>query len=133
MTLWGMLQLCQPTLECYLKHKFRVLSLVVVLWNRTALVTLFALSIAEATVRTKLVLLCGILAVLAAPAGAATTYEYDTLGRLSKASYDNGKQIVYAYDQAGNRTQVTTQATPPHAGLVKAKAKKTKKARIRHA
>ena len=39
-------------------------------------------------------------------ASAATTYTYDTLGRLSSVTYDNGKTIVYTYDAAGNRTQV---------------------------
>jgi YD repeat-containing protein len=37
---------------------------------------------------------------------AATTYTYDTLGRLSTVTYDNGETIVYTYDAAGNRTQV---------------------------
>jgi uncharacterized protein RhaS with RHS repeats len=48
-------------------------------------------------------------------AAAATAYTYDTLGRLSTASYDNGKQIVYNYDPAGNRSSVVTQNTPLHA------------------
>ena len=46
------------------------------------------------------------------PASAATTYVYDALGRLASATYDSGKQIVYSYDAAGNRTQVVTQTTP---------------------
>jgi len=46
------------------------------------------------------------------PASAATTYVYDTLGRLASATYDNGKQIIYSYDAAGNRTTVVTQTTP---------------------
>ena len=41
------------------------------------------------------------------PVAAATTYTYDSLGRLSTVTYDNGKEIVYTYDAAGNRTQVT--------------------------
>lgn len=50
---------------------------------------------------------------MSGPSPAATTYVYDALGRLSTASYDNGKQVVYGYDPAGNRSQVITQATPP--------------------
>lgn len=46
------------------------------------------------------------------PASAATVYVYDALGRLISATYDSGKQIVYTYDAAGNRTQVVTQTTP---------------------
>lgn len=54
-------------------------------------------------------------------AGAATTYTYDDLGRLTKATYDNGKEIDYSYDPAGNRTQVVTQASPPMAPLAPAR------------
>jgi YD repeat-containing protein len=46
---------------------------------------------------------------LAAPTLAATSYTYDALGRVSTVTYDGGKQIVYTYDSAGNRTQVVTQ------------------------
>ena len=53
---------------------------------------------------------CAMLALfLAGSADAATTYTYDALGRIVTATYDNGKQIVYSYDAAGNRTQVVTQ------------------------
>lgn len=38
---------------------------------------------------------------------AATTYTYDSLGRLASVTYDNGKQIIYTYDGAGNRTART--------------------------
>jgi hypothetical protein len=47
---------------------------------------------------------------------AATTYTYDSLGRLWIVTYDNGMQITYTYDGAGNRTQVVTHtgtALPP--------------------
>jgi Bacterial Ig domain/RHS Repeat len=44
------------------------------------------------------------------PLDAATTYTYDSLGRLSVVDYDNGYQIVYTYDSAGNRTSVVTQS-----------------------
>ncbi|MFO0350437.1 MAG: Ig-like domain-containing protein, partial [Alphaproteobacteria bacterium] len=36
---------------------------------------------------------------------AATQYEYDALGRLVRVRYDNGKEIAYTYDAAGNRLQ----------------------------
>ena len=32
------------------------------------------------------------------------TYTYDALGRVITATYDNGTQISYNYDAAGNRT-----------------------------
>jgi YD repeat-containing protein len=35
----------------------------------------------------------------------ATRYEYDSLGRLAKATYDNNVQIVYTYDDSGNQTR----------------------------
>jgi YD repeat-containing protein len=35
----------------------------------------------------------------------ATSYEYDTLNRLTRATYDSGFQILYSYDEVGNRTQ----------------------------
>jgi uncharacterized protein RhaS with RHS repeats len=44
---------------------------------------------------------------------AATTYEYDTLGRLSQVCYDNGLTITYNYDAMGNRTSVVTQTGVP--------------------
>lgn len=40
-----------------------------------------------------------------------TTYQYDALGRVIKVTYPDSKQICYAYDSAGNRTQVQRQAT----------------------
>ncbi|WP_090649710.1 RHS repeat domain-containing protein [Asticcacaulis taihuensis] len=40
-----------------------------------------------------------------------TTYQYDALGRVIKVTYPDSKQICYAYDSAGNRTQVKRQAT----------------------
>jgi YD repeat-containing protein len=49
---------------------------------------------------------------------AATTYTYDALGRLSVVNYDNGMQVTYTYDSAGNRTSVVTQTgsnRPPQA------------------
>lgn len=41
----------------------------------------------------------------------SVSYTYDTLGRLTQASYSNGTVIVYTYDASGNRTtQVITGA-----------------------
>jgi len=38
---------------------------------------------------------------------ASTTYGYDPLGRVVSATYGNGVNIRYAYDAAGNRTQLS--------------------------
>ena len=44
---------------------------------------------------------------LAPPAASANEiYEYDALGRLIKVSYENGKDVGYCYDDAGNRRVV---------------------------
>jgi len=40
-------------------------------------------------------------------------YAYDSLGRLTSATYPNGVTITYTYDAAGNRTQVVAASTPP--------------------
>ena len=56
---------------------------------------------------------------------ATTTYQYDTLGRLSSAAYTS-KTITYNFDPAGNRTQVATQTNAPH-GALKKTARKSKK------
>ena len=52
------------------------------------------------------------LCISAVPA-LATTYEYDDLGRLVRETYDNGAEIVYAYDAVGNRTSRTVVVPPP--------------------
>jgi large repetitive protein len=49
------------------------------------------------------------VAAVSALAGAA--YTYDALGRIVSVRYDDGKQIVYVYDPAGNRTQEVVSAT----------------------
>ncbi len=59
---------------------------------------------------------CGLLAAVliacaSAPAIAATTFTYDDLGRVTSETYDDGKEIIYSYDAAGNRTQVVITAT----------------------
>jgi len=55
------------------------------------------------------ILCAGMLWGTSAHAG-NTTYQYDALGRVIKVTYPDSKQICYAYDSAGNRTQVKRQA-----------------------
>jgi len=40
-----------------------------------------------------------------------TLFQYDSLGRVIKVIYPDNKQVCFAYDAAGNRTQVKRQAT----------------------
>ena len=55
----------------------------------------------------RLILCTFVVAIgFATPSLAATTYTYDTLGRVSSVTYDNGLIVVYSYDSVGNRTQV---------------------------
>jgi YD repeat-containing protein len=42
-----------------------------------------------------------------------TQYKYDSLGRLVLVIFDDGSSVTYAYDSAGNRTQVVRSATTP--------------------
>lgn len=42
----------------------------------------------------------------------SVAYTYDSLGRLSKATYANGVVITYVYDAAGNRTSYTVAGAP---------------------
>lgn len=57
------------------------------------------------------ILLSCLTAALVFPAAHAqaanVTYTYDLLSRLTQITYDNGTTIVYAYDNAGNRTTVS--------------------------
>lgn len=53
-----------------------------------------------------LAVLCG-----AVQAG-SVSYTYDSLGRLSKATYANGVVITYVYDAAGNRTSYIVTGAP---------------------
>jgi len=60
------------------------------------------------------------VAVLATLAGgipvassATIAFNYDNLGRLTTAIYDNGLCVTYSYDANGNRTAITTIATTP--------------------
>jgi len=58
---------------------------------------------------------CGLVVALSAtgaPLAATASYEYDALGRLTRVSSSDGKQVIYGLDAAGNRTQVVS-GTPP--------------------
>jgi YD repeat-containing protein len=43
--------------------------------------------------------------------GETISYEYDAMGRLTKATYGSGAVIEYVYDKAGNRLASTTSLT----------------------
>ena len=49
-------------------------------------------------------IVCVTLCVGAAWVTAGTQYEYDALGRVVKATHDNGHSVTYSYDAAGNIT-----------------------------
>jgi len=58
-----------------------------------------------------LIVLFAIIAPMAARATGSIAYTYDTLGRITSATYDNGV-IYYTYDAAGNRlTQIVNVTT----------------------
>lgn len=42
----------------------------------------------------------------------SVSYIYDSLGRLSKATYASGVVITYVYDASGNRTSYTVTGAP---------------------
>lgn len=44
---------------------------------------------------------------------ASATYEYDTKGRVSKITYNDGTVVDYAYDLNGNRSGATKTTPPP--------------------
>lgn len=44
---------------------------------------------------------------------AEVTYERDTRGRLTKATYSDGTVVDYSYDANGNRTSAVVTAPPP--------------------
>lgn len=44
-----------------------------------------------------------------------TSYEYDVLGRLIRATQDDAASVEYTYDEAGNRTVVVQEAPAPPA------------------
>ncbi len=59
--------------------------------------------------RSSLLLAAAVL--VGGPAFGGTAYTYDALGRLISVRYDDGRQITYTYDAAGNRTQHVVSAT----------------------
>jgi YD repeat-containing protein len=50
------------------------------------------------------IVLTALLALCVVTTTSAITYEYDDQNRLTKVTYDDGKQIIYTYDAVGNRT-----------------------------
>lgn len=50
-------------------------------------------------------------ASLQAATGSAA-YTYDSLGRLTQVTYDNGTTIVFSYDAVGNRANRVTTIAP---------------------
>jgi YD repeat-containing protein len=55
-----------------------------------------------------------LLAAFAASAySASATYEYDSKGRVSKITHNDGTVVDYAYDLNGNRTGATKTTPPP--------------------
>ncbi len=67
--------------------------------------------------RIRLALLAAALVLLAASPtsvhSASATYEYDTKGRVSKVTFDDGTVVDYSYDLKGNRTSATRTTPPP--------------------
>lgn len=62
---------------------------------------------------TKIFLVGTLFATLAGSAMAGSvSYVYDSLGRLTKATYSNGVVIAYAYDAAGNRSSTVVTGAP---------------------
>ncbi len=49
--------------------------------------------------------------LVASPASAAATYAYNEQGRVISITYDDGTQVIYTYDAAGNRTEERRTAT----------------------
>jgi YD repeat-containing protein len=49
----------------------------------------------------------GTLGFATGSSAGTTAYAYDALNRLVKVTFPDGKQVCYAYDKAGNRTQIT--------------------------
>jgi len=42
----------------------------------------------------------------------SVAYTYDSLGRVTQATYSNGVVITYVYDASGNRTSYTVTGAP---------------------
>lgn len=54
-----------------------------------------------------------VLLARSARAQTTTTYGYDVHGRVVSVTHPGGDVTTYSYDNANNRTQVTTGSTPP--------------------
>ena len=66
--------------------------------------------------RIGIVMLATVALLAAMPAivhSASATYQYDTKGRVSKITYDDGTVVDYAYNLNGNRTSETRTTPPP--------------------
>jgi chitodextrinase len=64
--------------------------------------------------RIGIVMLAGVLAAMPATVDSASaTYQYDTKGRVSSITYDDGTVVNYAYDLNGNRSGGTRTTPPP--------------------
>ena len=59
----------------------------------------------------RLFLLASVSLAFAGPAISGAAYTYDALGRVILVRFDDGKQVSYTYDPAGNRTQHVVSAT----------------------
>ena len=59
-----------------------------------------------------IVIAAGVVMLAAALAMASVTYEYDTLHRLKKVTYDDDSMIVFTHDAAGNRTMRVMNTDP---------------------
>jgi len=57
------------------------------------------------------VIIC-VLVVAPTSLGAVINYEYNSKGQLWKIHYDDGTEVVYGYDENGNRTSVTSAGGP---------------------
>lgn len=66
----------------------------------------------------KSLFVAGVMAAFwAPPIGAATTYTYDELNRVTKVVYDDGRSISYAYDAAGNLLRTEKNASAVEASV----------------
>lgn len=64
--------------------------------------------------RIGIVMLAGLLAAMPAIVhSASASYQYDTKGRVSSITYDDGTVVNYAYDLNGNRSGGTRTTPPP--------------------